>query len=322
MTEQEKLILSDIIAAAKAVKPTVEVALREEPGKEALRQLMPCFDLFRLVMTDNLAAISRMFREDPASVAKAYKATISPSLSFSYSVEAVYSLQKKYKEKLKDTIGQGKTPARLLYISDLHFYHHRLCQQMDHRGFSGYEEMNSHMIRQWNEKVAAKDDVYILGDFSVARGEATNIMLSQLKGKKHLIIGNHDRYLADKAFDRSFFCSVDPYKEIRDNGRKVILSHYPIFCYNGQYSRDKSGKALTYMLYGHTHNTHDEVLVDRFIAQTRQTRVSSRYRPEPEPIPCNMINCFCMFSGYQPMTLNEWIEIDQKRREEMHGTEK
>ncbi len=321
MTEKEKLILCDIIAAAKTVKPTVDVTLQEGMGKEALRQLMPCFDLFRLVMTNNLAAICRMFSEDPAYIAKTYKATIFPSLS-SYSVEDVYLLQKKYKETLKDIIDQRKIPARLLYISDLHFYHHRLCQQMDRRGFSGYEEMNIHMIRQWNEKVRAKDDVYILGDFSVARGEATNIVLSQLKGKKHLIVGNHDRYLSDKAFDRSFFCSVELYKEIRDNGRKVILSHYPIFCYNGQYSRDKSGKALTYMLYGHTHNTHDEVLIDRFITQTRQTSVSSRYGPEPEPIPCNMINCFCMFSGYQPMTLNEWIEIDQKRREERHETGK
>ena len=43
----------------------------------------------------------------------------------------------------------------------------------------------------------------------------------------------------------------------------------------------------------------------------------SRHSTEPEPIPCNMINCFCMFSDYQPMTLDEWIEIDGKRRKAM-----
>ena len=43
----------------------------------------------------------------------------------------------------------------------------------------------------------------------------------------------------------------------------------------------------------------------------------SRHSTEPEPIPCNMINCFCMFSDYQPMTLDEWIEIDRKRRKAM-----
>ena len=51
--------------------------------------------------------------------------------------------------------------------------------------------------------------------------------------------------------------------------------------------------------------------------ETRETKVMSRHSTEPEPIPCNMINCFCMFSDYQPMTLDEWIEIDRKRRKAM-----
>ena len=33
-------------------------------------------------------------------------------------------------------------------------------------------------------------------------------------------------------------------------------------------------------------------------------------------IPCRMINGFCMFSDYVPLTLDEWIEVDRKRREE------
>ena len=28
-----------------------------------------------------------------------------------------------------------------------------------------------------------------------------------------------------------------------------------------------------------------------------------------------MINCFCMFSDYVPLTLDEWIQADKKRRE-------
>ena len=71
---------------------------------------------------------------------------------------------------------------------------------------------------------------------------------------------------------------------------------------------------MTYMLYGHVHNTHDEMLVHRFIMETRMTKVGSKYASEPTPIPCNMFNCFCMFSDYQPMTLDEWIEIDELRR--------
>ena len=33
-----------------------------------------------------------------------------------------------------------------------------------------------------------------------------------------------------------------------------------------------------------------------------------------ENVPCQFLNCFCMYSDYIPMTLDEWIKIDQKRR--------
>ena len=75
------------------------------------------------------------------------------------------------------------------------------------------------------------------------------------------------------------------------------------------------------MLYGHVHNTQDETLINRFIMEIRKTMVQSKHAESPEQIPCNMINCFCMFSNYQPMTLNEWIEIDRKRRAKMTEAE-
>jgi calcineurin-like phosphoesterase family protein len=206
---------------------------------------------------------------------------------------------------------QKVAPARIMYIADCHFYHNRICREMDNRGFPSYAEMNEHMIARWNEKVTARDSVYILGDFSIAKGDATEKVIRRLQGKLHLIIGNHDRYLQDKGFDRSLFRSIEPYQEIRDNGRLVVLSHYPVFCYKGQY------RPNTYMLYGHVHNTHDEALINRFIQETRETTAWSRYAEAPAPIPCNMINCFCMFSNYQPMTLDEWIMADAQRRAAM-----
>ena len=42
----------------------------------------------------------------------------------------------------------------------------------------------------------------------------------------------------------------------------------------------------------------------RAICRIRQ----SKYDEEPMPIPCNMINCFCMYSDYVPLTLDEWID--------------
>ena len=103
------------------------------------------------------------------------------------------------------------------------------------------------------------------------------------------------------------------YEELSDNKRKVILCHYPIMCYNGQYRLDKDGKPKTYMLYGHVHDSTDQRLLEQFQEITRNT-VTRNMQGEEQQIPCNMINCFCKYSDYEPLTLDEWIELDQKRR--------
>ncbi|MCM1246509.1 MAG: metallophosphoesterase family protein [Roseburia sp.] len=203
------------------------------------------------------------------------------------------------------------------YISDLHFFHENLNHSLDFRGFATVEEMNDYIVEHWNGKVRQGDDVVILGDVSAGNAEQTNEILGRLNGKLYLIKGNHDRFLKHRKFDTSLFKWVKPYEELRDNKRKVILCHYPVFCYNGQYRVDDDGMPKSYMLYGHVHNSLDEVLVNQFIRQTRATKNKSRYVSQPEPIPCNMINCFCMFSDYTPLTLDEWIVVDAKRRAEM-----
>lgn len=201
------------------------------------------------------------------------------------------------------------------YISDLHFFHNTLNHSMDYRGFESAEAMNEYMISQWNRKVRPNDDVIILGDFSIGKGKQTNEILSRLHGKKALIIGNHDKYLDDKSFDRSLFAWTAPYEEFKDNKRKVILSHYPIMCYNGQYRKSKDGLGTSYMLYGHVHDTFDESLIQHYQNLVRKQEFFLRDRPEKITIPCQMINCFCMFSDYQPLTLDEWIAVDEKRRQ-------
>ena len=222
---------------------------------------------------------------------------------------------KAFQKKLRN---RRTVPVRKLYIADLHFFHDSLNRHMDMRGFSGYEEMNAYMLRQWNDNVTEKDEVYILGDFAISRAEPAEEVLRKLNGKKYLLQGNHDRFLDNKKFDRSLFKWVRPYAEIQDSGRKVILSHYPVFCYNGQYRLTPEGKPLAYMLYGHVHNTHDERLVNSFIRRTRETMVFSEKHPQKYAIPCGMINCFCMFSNYVPLTLDEWIRLDDRRRKELN----
>ena len=203
------------------------------------------------------------------------------------------------------------------YISDLHFYHESLLTKMDKRGFASSDEMHEYIVKKWNHKVREQDEVVILGDVSMERGKPTSAMLERLHGRLYLVTGNHDNYLKDRRFDATRFEWIKPYAELNDNKRKLILSHYPVFCYNGQYRRDKEGNPKTYMLYGHVHDTQDEVLVNEFIRRTRQTLHLNPGDTEPKPIPCQMINCFCMFSDYTPLSLEEWIQVDEARREKM-----
>ncbi len=199
------------------------------------------------------------------------------------------------------------------YIADLHFYHGAMNDRMDCRGFSSVEEMNEYMIGKWNGKVRENDEVVIIGDLSWGNAEETSQLTRRLNGRLYLIQGNHDDFVSKTTMDMSRFEWVKPYEELYDNKRKVVLCHYPIICYNGQYRLDEDGNPRTYMLYGHVHDSRDQQLVEQFQEITRATVVRNAQGHE-RAIPCNMINCFCQYSDYEPLTLDEWIACDEKRR--------
>ena len=193
------------------------------------------------------------------------------------------------------------------YIADCHFFHENLNTQMDRRGFPDAAAMNDYMIRQWNRKVRDKDEVVILGDFSLGTAEQTNQLLEELNGRKYLILGNHDGVVKRRKFRAELFEWIRPYEELHDQKRKVILSHYPILCYNSQYRLDRDGAPSAYMLYGHVHDTFDQRLIEHCGAYIRSQSRTVR-SGEERPVPFQLINCFCMYSDYTPLTLDEWIE--------------
>ena len=176
------------------------------------------------------------------------------------------------------------------YIADCHFYHKNILNSMDHRPFETVEEMNEAMIEAWNRKVRKNDEVVILGDFSWGTAEQTNDILKRLNGKLYLIKGNHDHFLEKKDFDKSRFEWIRDYAELHDEKRKVVLSHYPIAFYNGQYRRDDEGNPRSFMLHGHIHNTKDQEYLD-----VLHDFLQEQYRPSLKDgksynVPANYIN--------------------------------
>ncbi|MDO4198891.1 MAG: metallophosphoesterase family protein [Erysipelotrichaceae bacterium] len=193
------------------------------------------------------------------------------------------------------------------FIADNHFYHANILN-MDNRDFENISDMSEYMIERWNRKVKSDDEVYVLGDFSWEKGPKTWDILVRLHGKIRLVEGNHDYYyLDDSSFDDSVFESINCYDEFKENKRRCIMSHYPMPFYNHQFNSE------TYMLYGHVHNTYDEYMLNRFIndASRLNRDVASG---EVKTTPFHMINVFCAFSDYEPLSLDEWIIVDDKRR--------
>lgn len=211
--------------------------------------------------------------------------------------------------KQKDYLDRKERKRMRRYIADCHFGHCNMNTKMDKRGFNSVEEMDEYMIKQWNSVVRKNDEVVILGDFSYYDGTTTNKILRRLNGKKCLVEGNHDyRFLKDKNFDQNLIHWVKPYAELNDDNRKVICSHYPIMFYNGQYRKMEDGSPKSYMLYGHVHISQDFTLMQQMLKTAENFQYFCEHTEENTSVPFNMINCFCVFSNYIPLTLDEWIE--------------
>lgn len=180
----------------------------------------------------------------------------------------------------------------IYYISDTHFGHANMIT-IDNRPFSNLKEMDDYIIKAWNSKVTNDDDVYFLGDFAYrTNSKAIEIYASLLRGKKHLIKGNHDGALLKNPAARKHFVSIDDLLVIDDRGRKVVLCHYPIvewpFYYRGAYH-----------VFGHVHNAHK---------YDREDNMVMYYMRKEE----RALNAGCMLNNYEPVTLEELIENNKR----------
>lgn len=171
------------------------------------------------------------------------------------------------------------------YISDLHFWHANSIS-FDNRPFETVEEMNEVLIQNWNTRVAPEDTVYVLGDMFFRHKEQNIATIARLNGHKHLVCGNHDRVNPQMEI---YWESVQPYLEVNDGDKHVILCHYPMPFYHGAHQG-------TVMLYGHVHNSVEWKMTERWKQECWERK-----------IPCNMVNVGCMMSymNYTPRTLEE-----------------
>ena len=110
------------------------------------------------------------------------------------------------------------------YYSDPHFGHRNMAIK---RGFKDEEEMNKHIVKQWNSVVSKKDVTYILGDITMEKA-TQYYWLNELNGIKKVILGNHDepQHVPELLKYVNNVCALK-YLKHKEFGN-IILSHAPI----------------------------------------------------------------------------------------------
>ena len=173
----------------------------------------------------------------------------------------------------------------IYFTADLHLGHKNIIKHCD-RPFSCVEEMDDHIIATWNSIVRPDDSVYIIGDLIFRSSVAPQSYLSNLRGKKHLLLGNHDTAWVKKVEMSQQFASVEYIAEISDGQHKITLCHYPLMSWNHMAKG-------SYMIHGHIHNN-------------REAQYFSLLRQMP-----NLLNAGVDINGFRPVRLSELIENNE-----------
>ena len=146
---------------------------------------------------------------------------------------------------------------KIWLTSDWHFNHNKPFIY-EPRGFTNVEEMNEAIIKRHNSIVDYNDDVYCLGDCMLGDNELGLKCIKSLKGKIHIIRGNHCTDVRNELYKTCYnVVEVLGYGEmLKYSGYHFYLSHYPTLTSN--HDIDKPLKRRMVNLCGHSHT------VDKF----------------------------------------------------------
>jgi len=153
----------------------------------------------------------------------------------------------------------SNTSPNIWFTSDTHYNHKSIVAGVSEwedksgcRLFATLEEHNDKLVENFNKLVQPNDILYHLGDWSFGGFKAIEDFWSRLNCENiHLILGNHDHHIERNREDiQKLFKSVQHYKEIKINGRFIVLCHYAMRVWNHSHKG-------AWMLYGHSHGTLD-----------------------------------------------------------------
>lgn len=130
--------------------------------------------------------------------------------------------------------------SEVFMIGDTHFCHSNIIKYCD-RPFNSTEEMNEKLIENWNKVVGKQDRVFMIGDFALCGKEKIIEIGKRLKGKKILILGNHEGASLKTYYEADF----------------EMVSKFPIFFNGYLVSHIPQEISLYPNIHAHTHNTRE-----------------------------------------------------------------
>jgi len=151
--------------------------------------------------------------------------------------------------------------------SDHHFGHARISE-LAGRPFSSVAEMDAAMIERWNAIVGTHDVVLHLGDLALGPIEQSVSLTAQLKGRRFLVPGNHDRVSPATQSKRAIGRFLPLYEQAgwsvlpeilvgTRRGMRLLASHYPYFGDTTGMERHSTHRPPDWgvpLLHGHTHD--------------------------------------------------------------------
>lgn len=142
---------------------------------------------------------------------------------------------------------------KIFFTSDLHIGHANIIKYCN-RPYADVQEMSEQILKSWNGTVPEDADVFILGDvfFRISKYNQ-KLFMDKLNGRKHLILGNHDRLSNLELSCYKHISSLDQIvikQRVEDKHEytTLVLSHYPLYSWAG-ITRG------TFNLFGHEHNS-------------------------------------------------------------------
>ena len=116
--------------------------------------------------------------------------------------------------------------SKIFFTSDSHFLDEKTLKYR-YRPFKDVNEMNSEIVRLWNETVSEDDIVYHLGDFAVSDA-GIDRFAPLLNGHIHLILGNHDLNRDEELLEDNFHTIHREPFVLELNKDFLWLCHYPL----------------------------------------------------------------------------------------------